>query len=161
MVLLAAAVGDDRLKLADLDAGVGGDLLGYDAGPTSAGPGDVPVAGGGDGVRHQHCHGHRELGEHRWPHSSMPAPLREVPHAVDVAPESDRQNIDRVGRVVDAVHHPIGTQGAAVRPAPTTVVMNSAEVVEHHAGADTVVVVAKDLKHDSSECCLDLGPDVF
>jgi len=100
-------------------------------------------------------------GEHRWPHSSMPAPLRELPHAVDVAPESDRQNIDRVGRVVDAVHHPIGTQGAAVRPAPTTVVMNPAEVVEHHAGADTVVVVAKELKHDSSECCLDLGPDVF
>ena len=75
-------------------------------------------------------------------------------------PGADRQNIDRVGRVVDAVHHPIGTQGAAVRPAPTTVVMNPAEVVEHHAGADTVVVVAKDLKHDSSECCLDLGPDV-
>ncbi len=49
-------------------------------------------------------------GKHRWPHSSMPAPLRELPHAVDVAPEPDRQNIDRVGRVGDAVHHPIGTQ---------------------------------------------------
>lgn len=52
MVLLVAAVGDDCLKLADLDLGVGGDLLGHHAGPTSPSPDDVPVAGGGDGVRH-------------------------------------------------------------------------------------------------------------
>ncbi len=52
MVLLVAAVGDDCLKLADLDLGVGGDLLGHHAGTSAAGPDDVPVAGGGDGVRH-------------------------------------------------------------------------------------------------------------
>lgn len=52
MVLLVAAVGDDCLKLADLDLGVGGDLLGHHTGTSAAGPDDVPVAGGGDGVRH-------------------------------------------------------------------------------------------------------------